>query len=227
MLPPASVLTSNVWIRVFGSALVYVLIPSVNEKPGTLAWMSNEGWNAGTGEAVMNQPRSIEPAGKFAHGPAAQGKEKFSICVNGDPVYVYVAARMPEEKPAAATKSSIRLILPPSVSCRFGMVGRRAVSFTNAAIPLNPGVLMNSSRHDTLLASVLDAIGNTPLIELSRVARGLHGRIVASWNISTRTLKEGSHCFRAILNLEGGVRYGRCPPLTCARRMATPRLIRS
>ena len=38
---------------------------------------------------------------------------------------------------------------------------------------------MNSSRHDTLLASVLDAIGNTPLIELSRVARGLHGRIVA------------------------------------------------
>ena len=38
---------------------------------------------------------------------------------------------------------------------------------------------MNSSRHGTLLASVLDAIGNTPLIELSRVARGLHGRILA------------------------------------------------
>jgi cysteine synthase A len=38
---------------------------------------------------------------------------------------------------------------------------------------------MNTTRHDTLLASVLDAIGNTPLVELSRITRGLEGRILA------------------------------------------------
>jgi cysteine synthase len=34
-------------------------------------------------------------------------------------------------------------------------------------------------REETLLPSVAEAIGNTPLVELSRVARGLDGRIVA------------------------------------------------
>ncbi|HKY53823.1 MAG TPA: cysteine synthase family protein [Anaerolineales bacterium] len=34
-------------------------------------------------------------------------------------------------------------------------------------------------RHDTLLDSVLGAIGNTPLVELSRLTRGLKGRIFA------------------------------------------------
>jgi len=38
---------------------------------------------------------------------------------------------------------------------------------------------MDNSREDTLLGSVLDAIGNTPLIDLSRVTRGLDGRILA------------------------------------------------
>jgi cysteine synthase len=37
---------------------------------------------------------------------------------------------------------------------------------------------MDSSRQDTLLPSVLDAIGNTPLVELSRITRGLQGRIL-------------------------------------------------
>ncbi len=38
---------------------------------------------------------------------------------------------------------------------------------------------MNNVRQDTLLASVLGAIGNTPLVELSRITRGLDGRILA------------------------------------------------
>src|SRR5512136_2154833 len=38
---------------------------------------------------------------------------------------------------------------------------------------------MDNSRQDTVLDSVLGAIGNTPLIELSRITRGLDGRILA------------------------------------------------
>lgn len=38
---------------------------------------------------------------------------------------------------------------------------------------------MNNSQQDTLASSVLGAIGNTPLVELSRVTRGLEGRIIA------------------------------------------------
>lgn len=38
---------------------------------------------------------------------------------------------------------------------------------------------MNNIRQDTLLDSVLGAIGNTPLVELSRIMRGLDGRILA------------------------------------------------
>ena len=38
---------------------------------------------------------------------------------------------------------------------------------------------MDDSRHHTLLDSVLGAIGNTPLVELSRTTRGLDGRILA------------------------------------------------
>lgn len=38
---------------------------------------------------------------------------------------------------------------------------------------------MNNTRQDTLLPSVLGAIGNTPLVELSRLTRGLGGRILA------------------------------------------------
>ena len=38
---------------------------------------------------------------------------------------------------------------------------------------------MDSPRQDTLLHSVLGAIGNTPLVELSRLTRGLEGRILA------------------------------------------------
>lgn len=38
---------------------------------------------------------------------------------------------------------------------------------------------MKNSRHDSLLDSVLGAIGNTPLVELSRITRGLEGRILA------------------------------------------------
>jgi cysteine synthase A len=38
---------------------------------------------------------------------------------------------------------------------------------------------MNNSRQDALASSVLGAIGNTPLVELSRITRGLEGRIVA------------------------------------------------
>lgn len=38
---------------------------------------------------------------------------------------------------------------------------------------------MNNIRQDTLLDSVLGAIGNTPLVELSRITRGLDGRILA------------------------------------------------
>lgn len=38
---------------------------------------------------------------------------------------------------------------------------------------------MSDSREDHLLGSVLEAIGNTPLVELSRVTRGLEGRILA------------------------------------------------
>jgi cysteine synthase len=38
---------------------------------------------------------------------------------------------------------------------------------------------MDSPRQDTLLHSVLGAIGNTPLVELSRITRGLDGRILA------------------------------------------------
>jgi len=38
---------------------------------------------------------------------------------------------------------------------------------------------MGDSRTDTLLDSVLGAIGNTPLVELSRITRGLEGRILA------------------------------------------------
>ena len=38
---------------------------------------------------------------------------------------------------------------------------------------------MGDRRTDTLLDSVLGAIGNTPLVELSRIARGLEGRILA------------------------------------------------
>jgi cysteine synthase A len=38
---------------------------------------------------------------------------------------------------------------------------------------------MGNLRTDTLLDSVLGAIGNTPLVELSRITRGLEGRILA------------------------------------------------
>ena len=38
---------------------------------------------------------------------------------------------------------------------------------------------MNIPRESTLLDSVLGAIGNTPLVELSRITRGLEGRILA------------------------------------------------
>jgi cysteine synthase A len=38
---------------------------------------------------------------------------------------------------------------------------------------------MSDSRSNTWLDSVLGAIGNTPLVELSRIARGLDGRILA------------------------------------------------
>jgi len=38
---------------------------------------------------------------------------------------------------------------------------------------------MSDSRQDTLLDSVLGAIGNTPLVELSRITRRLEGRILA------------------------------------------------
>src|SRR5512139_2267816 len=38
---------------------------------------------------------------------------------------------------------------------------------------------MDNSRQDTVLGSVLGAIGNTPLVELSRITRGLEGRILA------------------------------------------------
>jgi len=38
---------------------------------------------------------------------------------------------------------------------------------------------MTKIRQDTLLDSVLGAIGNTPLVELSRLTRGLEGRILA------------------------------------------------
>jgi cysteine synthase A len=38
---------------------------------------------------------------------------------------------------------------------------------------------MNHPRQDTLLNSVLSAIGNTPLVELARITRGLEGRILA------------------------------------------------
>jgi cysteine synthase A len=38
---------------------------------------------------------------------------------------------------------------------------------------------MGNSRQDSLLDSVLGAIGNTPLVELSRLTRGLDGRILA------------------------------------------------
>jgi cysteine synthase A len=38
---------------------------------------------------------------------------------------------------------------------------------------------MSNGRADTLLDSVLGAIGNTPLVELSRITRGLEGRIFA------------------------------------------------
>lgn len=38
---------------------------------------------------------------------------------------------------------------------------------------------MNHRRTDTLLDSVLGAIGNTPLVELSRITLGLEGRLVA------------------------------------------------
>jgi len=38
---------------------------------------------------------------------------------------------------------------------------------------------MENPRTDTLLGSVLGAIGNTPLVELSRITRGLEGRILA------------------------------------------------
>jgi cysteine synthase A len=38
---------------------------------------------------------------------------------------------------------------------------------------------MDNSRQDILLDSVLGAIGNTPLVELSRITRGLEGRILA------------------------------------------------
>jgi len=39
--------------------------------------------------------------------------------------------------------------------------------------------MMDNPRQDTLLSSVLGAIGNTPLVELSRLTRGLEGRILA------------------------------------------------
>ena len=38
---------------------------------------------------------------------------------------------------------------------------------------------MDNPRQNTLLGSVLGAIGNTPLVELSRITRGLEGRILA------------------------------------------------
>jgi cysteine synthase len=38
---------------------------------------------------------------------------------------------------------------------------------------------MHNLRQDTLLDSILGAIGNTPLVELARITRGLEGRILA------------------------------------------------
>jgi cysteine synthase A len=40
-------------------------------------------------------------------------------------------------------------------------------------------VALTASREDTVLDSVCGAIGNTPLVELSRLTRGLEGRILA------------------------------------------------
>ncbi|HUF00465.1 MAG TPA: cysteine synthase family protein [Anaerolineales bacterium] len=39
--------------------------------------------------------------------------------------------------------------------------------------------MLNNPRDDSLLDSILGAIGNTPLVELSRLTRGLEGRILA------------------------------------------------
>ena len=41
------------------------------------------------------------------------------------------------------------------------------------------GSLMEDSPHEYLLESVLGAIGNTPLVELDRITRGIEGRILA------------------------------------------------
>ena len=38
---------------------------------------------------------------------------------------------------------------------------------------------MDDGRTNTLLDSVLGAIGETPLVELARITRGLEGRILA------------------------------------------------
>jgi cysteine synthase A len=39
--------------------------------------------------------------------------------------------------------------------------------------------MINNPRQDVLFDSVLGAIGNTPLVELSRITRGLEGHILA------------------------------------------------
>jgi len=50
--------------------------------------------------------------------------------------------------------------------------------------PLNPQD--EYARQDSLPQSVIQAIGNTPLVELSRLTRGLEGRILAKLDISPR-----------------------------------------
>src|SRR5512142_652196 len=49
---------------------------------------------------------------------------------------------------------------------------------------------MDISRQDTCLDSVLGAIGNTPLVELSRITRGIEGRILAKLEYLTPGLSK-------------------------------------
>jgi cysteine synthase A len=50
---------------------------------------------------------------------------------------------------------------------------------TESLIAYREEAAMNNARQETVLDSVLGAIGNTPLVELGRMTRGLQGRILA------------------------------------------------
>lgn len=57
---------------------------------------------------------------------------------------------------------------------------------------------MDSPRQDNLLPSALGAIGNTPLVELSRLTRGLDGSILAKLEfpasiLSGKPIKNPNH----------------------------------